>query len=703
VYPDGAANPNVGRPYVSGTSQYTNSSRDSNRNSTRFTVFGDHDFTKDSNSLIDRILGKQTVTGLAQREQQVVDNRNWQGYGTDPSFVNTLNSIGANFTNTNFSNNAFVPNTVIYLGPSLLGKQSAAGANLPAPTVAQVPTSGSITVFNSTWNAPASVNPTDPWTNPYYLPGDPAGQSTQAKNPANYIGYTAIPINILNANSSQAARDALTTAAQLTKSTLSSTAFTWQGKFWDNFLVATFGARKDIARSWSTSENSGNFTSPSQTLNLSPSNYKLADMPDNVLQVTSHAWTAVAHLNALPVLKKLPIQISLFYNQSTDFQPAASRVDIYGTPLAPPNGRTIDRGILFESKDGKLSLKINRYITYSTGASTPTLSYSWFIGGSQAWGGNWANRYQYNWTADDNSGAVAVNDPTNTEYNYGQAPGETLAQAQTREANAVAAWRTWQGQVDPRFYKAWGINLNDPTHGLSYAAPAGLAITEDSTSQGYEVEFNAQPTKNWRMTLNASKADAVRNNVGGTALSQFANAYAKALQTTAAGDLRIWWGGAGNETTLQEWYSGNQPFGSQFAQVKQQEGTDVPELRKWRLNAITNYDFDHGFLKHVSIGGGVRYESAQVIGYAPEEGATVTNFLLDLAHPYMGPTELDFDVWASYNRRIWKNVDWSVQINVKNLFVGNQLIPLTTEPDGSGATYRIRPPQIISLSNTFKF
>jgi hypothetical protein len=367
-------------------------------------------------------------------------------------------------------------------------------------------------------------------------------------------------------------------------------------------------------------------------------------------------------------------------------------------------GVTYDKGILLETHDGKYSLKINRYQTSSTNFTTPTLKDTWFIGSSQAWGANWANRFEFNWTQDSNAGAVAVNDPTNSEYNYSQKPGQTtLAEAQAEEAAAVAAWRAWQKQVDPRFYTAWGINLNDPTHGVGATAPSGLALTEDSVSKGYEFEFNANPTKNWRFTLNASKSQAVRSNVGGAALSQFMAAYQNALTNTAAGDLRIWWGGAGNETTLQEWYSGNQPFGSEFAQQKLQEGTSVPELREWHINLITNYDFDHGFLKGFGIGGGWRHESSQIIGYAPLAGATVTNFEFDFEHPYRSPSLDDFDAWISYHRKIWRKVDWTIQFNIRSIGIGNELIPVTAEPDGSIATYRIRPPQTWQLTNTFSF
>ncbi len=417
----------------------------------------------------------------------------------------------------------------------------------------------------------------------------------------------------------------------------------------------------------------------------------------------------VAPLNDLPGLKQLtaksPVLVSLYYNKSSNFQPASQRVDIYGTPLAPPTGTTVDKGILLETKDGKYSLKINRYETESKNVTNSALTnYIYFVGSSQTWSGNWCNRFQYDWDGDTIGTAVTNPSPTNSKYNYGLATGETLADAQAREAAAISAWRTWQASVDPRFYSAWKIDLSAPTTGtgtaLSSTTPAGVAVTEDSVSEGYEFEFNAQVTKNWRLTFNATKTTAQRFNVGGEALSDFVSKYEAALNNTAAGDLRIWWGGSGNETALYQW---NANFGSYYHMLKLQEGTNVPELRKWRFNAISNYNFDQGFLKGFNVGAGVRYESSIVIGYPVIDGAVSTEVFYDIYNPYRGDGEVNFDFWVGYTRKVWKDVEWNIQLNVRNAFVGNELVPITTQPDGTPAGYRIRPPQTWQLTNTFRF
>lgn len=730
---NGTPNPNLGRPFISDTAQYDNRSYVSNRDSKRLTGFVTRDFARDgAKTVLNRILGQHTLTGLYNKDVQKTERRSWQRYGTDSAYEIFSNNLNAP-TRIKFDSNQLTPNTVIYLGPSLLAKSTASGAYIPNPSARQIVKTGVVRTFDSNWNRstnPADanyVNPAAYWYNPYSPAIDPisglpstAGDSTQSENPANYVGYRNVPVTVIDSETSQANRDLLTTRLEREKRTLSSKAFVWQAHLWDNALVGTYGVRKDTAKSWTRSADTnspstkGSPTSDNPTGPLTRANGEiLLDAADLRLKenytgrndVTSHAWTAVAHLNSLPFVSKaferLPVQVTLFYNHSTSFQPAPQRVDAYGESLGPPEGKTKDLGVLLETKDGRFSVKVNKYETSSTNSSSTALGGAWFVGSSQAWAGNWANRFEFNWKGDTNADAIiGANDPTNTQYNYGQAPGETPDQAIAREASVIAAYRAWQKSVDPRFYNAWKINLNDPTKAITATTPSGFSVTEDSVSKGYEIEFNAVPTKNWRLAINASKTKAIRTNIGGAALSSFIAGYEKAMKTTAAGDLRIWWGGAGNETNLMQW-NGN--IGSEYAQRKLQEGTNVPELRTWRVNAISNYDFDHGLLKGVNVGLGVRRESSIVIGYKPIPGATGNDISFDIANPYSGPAETNFDFWIGYGRRVWRDIDWSIQLNVRNAFVGNELIPLTTQPDGTIASYRIKPPQTWQLSSTFKF
>ena len=416
----------------------------------------------------------------------------------------------------------------------------------------------------------------------------------------------------------------------------------------------------------------------------------------------------MTHIDELPFLEglmeNLPFKTTFFYNDSSNFRPEANRVDVYGESISAPQGKTVDRGLLFATRDGRYSLKVNKYQTTVTNATSSGLGGAWFIGASQAWSAGWVNKFEFNlkggYTADR---ALPASDPraeTDTEINYGTAPGETAADAKARELAAIAAWRSWQAKVDPRFYAAWGLDTGTSAQ-PSASTPLGFSVTEDATSKGYEVEFSAQPTKNWRLTLNASKTEAIRNNIGGTNLSAFIGAYENALKNEGAGDLRIWWGGAGNETALFQW---NNNVGSEWAARKLQEGTSVPELREWRFNAISNYDFTEGRLKGFNVGAALRWQDNVIIGYPPVSVPNDPNSIsFDLASPYRGPAETNIDVWVGYRRKLSERIDWNIQLNVRNLGQGNSLIPITVQPDGTAAGYRIAPYQTWQVTNTFRF
>ncbi|MDQ8205549.1 TonB-dependent receptor plug domain-containing protein [Pelagicoccus sp. SDUM812003] len=724
-FQDGTPNPNVGRAFISDRGQFGNNTFLSDRSATRMTAFATYDFQEnDSDSFLNKLLGKHTFTGLLGRDERDTDQRNFLRYAIVDEAYREF--IAPQPSEADFDSNLFAVNTVIYMGPNLSNRSSLSGANLPATKTRYRPNSGTIMAFDSTWahpldpNAAGYVDPAAEWINNYHVgpdhplfqegdPDDPDDRgpyySTQSRNPANYVGWRPVPFNVTHAEDSQANRDLLTTSAELKRSKVETKALVWQGHLFGGALVGTYGRREDTAEGWEHSQNTDSaarYLLQYKHLNLDPSVYNLQapDASYSVVEETSTSWSAVAHLNEF-LNDSLPIDISLSYSHSTNFQPEALRTDVYGEGIPLPQGETEDIGLILATKDGRYSLRVNKYETEATNANSGGLDGAWFIGNSQVWSGNWVNRFEYDWTGDTIDNAVEDPDPGNSMYNYGVDVGEELEDAQAREAAAIAAWRQWQGEVDPRFYAAWGIDLEAPLRGetMSASAPNGFALTEDSTSEGYEFELLANPTENWSIAFNAAKTEASRKNIGGANLAEFMNAYSETLNTTAAGDLRIWWGGAGNETALFQW-NGN--VGSEWTQRALQEGTNVPELRKWRANAITNYNFTDGAFKGLSVGGGLRWQDEIVIGYPPfyqDDGSA--GFEID--NPYTGPSETNVDLWVGYEKALTDRLDWRIQLNVRNAFSDEGLIPITVQPDGTPAGYRIAPARTWSVRNTFSF
>ena len=74
----------------------------------------------------------------------------------------------------------------------------------------------------------------------------------------------------------------------------------------------------------------------------------------------------------------------------------------------------------------------------------------------------------------------------------------------------------------------------------------------------------------------------------------------------------------------------------------------------------------------------------------------------DIKNPYYGPSQTSYDAWIGYRRKFQK-FSWSVQLNVRNIGVGDELIPVSAQPDGTPNSWRIRESQTWSLRNTFTF
>jgi outer membrane receptor protein involved in Fe transport len=687
---DGTANPNFGRPFISNSNNGNSMSAD--REATRLTGYLKHDFDGGQNhSLLTRLLGRHVLTGLYSYDSRKQENRSWTRYSTDLAYKDF---ITATATNVTVDDNRRIVYPAIYLGPSLVNASSAAGANIPNPTTLLRPVSGSVRAFDSTWVA-TGVNPGDVWNNPNFPVGDTARISTQSENPANYRGWINTPVTIYD--SEQGFRDNNTTGASLNKVTTESQAINWQGYFWRGAIVGMYGYRTDTAKSWTLTATRN---SQNQVL-LDPSVYSL---PQTHIRVkdSSNSWSVVAHLSEL-LGDRVPIQISAFYNKSQNFQPLAGRVGPLNNPLTPPKGTTTDYGLLLGTRDGRYSFKINKYETKVTNASGTSGFNSFYLGQLFTDYQPEHNIFKYHLggTTMDTAGQ---GDPS--RWTYQPNSGQSADQAAAAEVADIAGWEQMISSLPAAFFTAYKIDI-DQVKSLTYTTPNGLSIPEDNVSKGYELELYAQPVRNLRLTLNASKQEAVRNNVGDAAFNSLVNQINTALNNTAAGTLR------GNSsatagTALQAW---NANFWASWLSVKGQEGNAVTELRKWRANLIANYDFTSGLLKGVNVGAGYRWQDKVVIGYRVKYyvGTTASDPFLattaqyDLSKPFYGPSEGNIDLWVGYGHRLNAKLNWRIQVNVRNVGKGNSLIPITVQPDGTVAAWRIAPTQVWSVTNTVEF
>jgi len=255
---------------------------------------------------------------------------------------------------------------------------------------------------------------------------------------------------------------------------------------------------------------------------------------------------------------------------------------------------------------------------------------------------------------------------------------------------------------------------------------AGLTDTSDIDARGLEAELVGNVTKRWRVSFNVAKQETV---VSGSAplTKQVADAvYANLVKLNLLG--------IDQGPALPERQTAGARFGSNvgnaLAATLARDGAVSPEQRKWRANFTSTYDlrdFQHPILKAMSVGTSVRWQDKIAIG-APfltgqrlKEKIVATNKLYtsttqiadndpvmqtqfpDLAHPFYGPEELAGDFWVGYRRKVFNNIDWRLQLNVRNAWGNGDDIPVTANPDGRIAVIRVPNETRWLLSSSFSF
>jgi len=512
---------------------------------------------------------------------------------------------------------------------------------------------------------------------------------------------------------------------------------TWQAFLWNDAIVPTVGWRHDEVKGKDVTAQQQSLNR--SILNLQPSVYKLPDaFPANqIFKDNSTSWGGVVHVNRLfGENDPLPINVSLSYSKSDNFQVTSTRRDIYGTPIPNPTGSTKDYGLLISTKDGKYSLRVVKYDASVQGASSgignPT-----GLGTIIQQGLKWRNVFLYDLGVYDwgtreapqgrNSWGTDVDGSGNT---IGADRTLTFAQGRALEDAAIKTWNDIQAYLDAKgFFKAWNFtpvalskltdrttyeNAKSSPHALDPApqyapdpatvyaytatAPQGFTVTADTHSKGYEYEFTANPLPNWRISFNASQTTATRDNVGGPVLDDYVAYLNSKLDGQPAGNMPQF-GNTGLSISLNVW----NPWKANYALLKLQEGTNVSELRKWRYNVVTNYTFREGFLKNVGVGGSYRWQDKVTIGY-PLVPLTSTTYTFDLSNPFFGPSEDSIDLWTSYEHRVTDKINWKIQLNIRNAFAKKGLVPISLEPDGQTyASVRTKPVQEWFITNTFSF
>ncbi|HLP08167.1 MAG TPA: TonB-dependent receptor plug domain-containing protein [Opitutaceae bacterium] len=730
-------NPDAGRAYVTG--QGGGTGRWTERENVIVTATGElraADFL-DRKSLLARILGHHTIT-LAYHEETVKqEDRSWALYaatGHWSDLIGTgygLSYDGKPGTKTGgLKNGDTIVSSTIYLSPSLLGKN---GTNLnisPIRNDVAPPSSLEVRYFDSHWLWPLDpanplyVDPQAPWQNVGYMDGMGNTKTDKQKdNPFNYVGWVSETLPIMSADRGDI--DQLYRRGSKLRNKTVSKGATWQAYFFDETVVATAGYRKDRLKTRAgQAEQDSTGVAMIHSYGLEPQN------ASGINDDSSISWGVVARLPKF-LRGKLPLgaDIALGYSNGKNSR-VENRYGFSANRLPNSTGRTEDISLAVTMLENRLSFKVTHYDTTnkdanisSVGGQNATLgSGSQWIYRTEAigtlaalinkagleghpsannweWYWNWANMTggYANYAGFDRNDPAFLNNP------------ETIKEK--------AAVDSWLAQLQPQsWYDAYGIEINaakaqagDYMHAVRNGlwTPANYVNipdnggtingqyptgTIDIQSKGWEFEIAGQPIKNLDISLNASKQFASQNKLGTDLVNFVEAAYAK--YTSPAGDLRLWWGGDG---TLRNHFLGQVWSGYQFQ--AQTNGKMVNEMSPWRANLSGTYRFDHGMLKGAFVGGSYRWQQGTILGYRLND--ELDN--LDINRPIWSKSRDWVDIWFGYGFNVTEKLRWTTQVNLRNVGRKVGLVPISVQPDGSPAGFRIEEGMTWMLSNTLSF
>lgn len=435
--------------------------------------------------------------------------------------------------------------------------------------------------------------------------------------------------------------------------------------------------------------------------------------------------------------------VSLHYGQSQNFVPNPNGYTFTGENVPNGSGKTEEMGVTVGLMNNKFVARVNHYKGSLTNERfTPVTSGIQNLGNAhigRGFQGLLLDMDQYDRDRDgqfDLRQVTDPNDPTQTILidpdvdNNGfldeiELGGESYAAG--AEYMPLADFITLFNAYDA-FYNPWARETAEHSFtpgtipgsndDAQFSASSGLSETLTDTvdldAQGWELELTYNPTRNLRLSFNATMQEAVRTNVAPRLkelIDQIVDIHnlvpgGNRLEGTQRSTDRLTrpldpvdYGGG----TLAGYVLRGTP-GRNYFQQAALEGSDNPEVRKYRTNFLGNYTFSEGKLQGFNVGGAYRWQDKAAIGYPVYIDAEYGVPFKDVTKPYYDNGTKFVDLWVGYKRKIFNDKAlWRVQLNVRNVFADNDPLVVQYQPDGSVGRVSIPVPRQFQLTNTFTF
>jgi hypothetical protein len=257
---------------------------------------------------------------------------------------------------------------------------------------------------------------------------------------------------------------------------------------------------------------------------------------------------------------------------------------------------------------------------------------------------------------------------------------------------------------------------------------------QDSESKGYELEIVGKPLANWSVSVNYSKNETLRSNIGREyrayldAWKPYWKKYSTLSITQNATQPRPQyapsstdWRSAAEAVATGAFVLNNDSINESIAAAEQAffdnphvfEGMRFVGDPLHNLNLRTRYDFSSGVLKGLSIGGGTRLRWGRVAGarvdYSVPAGADFTDTwngrVVNRIAAATAKDQMVYDFQLTYSRPVFnRKYRWSAQLNINNVTNQRELIVNSVHPQTLEAvTYRYQDPRQFILTNTLSF
>jgi hypothetical protein len=369
--------------------------------------------------------------------------------------------------------------------------------------------------------------------------------------------------------------------------------------------------------------------------------------------------------------------LGLTYNQSDSFSPSSTAYDVTGNPLPDPTGETKDYGFdlnFFPGRDGiaRLSIRARQYETTASGRGTGDLN-------------------------------TIVQRVIRMDYRSSSGDPGLGTFLYNRLLAINPSWST--DQLYSEINRLSGINMTYTRSHLN----ATHGDNSDSVSRGQEIEVVVNPSKYWTSRINATRAKPFNGSMSPETLAYIKERWN--VWTTAkdpeTGEL--WWTSkADNSTVPQDWYTNNVDSKLKLATALQ--GKRRAQTREFRVSAVNSYSLagisNNKFLRNITVGGTVRWESKGALGYYGAAADTVGGVTAireyDPNRPIWDKEHYYCDMMLRYRLKVFSDrVNCSLQLNVDDVFENGRLQAVAVNPDGQAWAYRIVDPRRFSLTASF--